>query len=177
MSSWFSNDFVSQRIIFCDFQSINCFLWQLISWKTSTNVQYFHLMTILSTNFNAFSSIENGSFKGRWSMLSWTTMEMNSHQTDSHLTDLFHSFCNFLLIFNIISKLVRERSWQVIALFLFDSDSPKDFHVWCMLNYFVKLVNCVSCCKWNIVYWGPLEIFLLFDRIWVNQIFWSNPKV
>lgn len=177
MSSWFSNNFISQRIIFCGFQGINCLLWQLTSWKASSNVQYFHLMTILSTNFYAFSCIWDGSFKGWWPMLPRTTVEMNSHQTDSHLADLKHSFCNFLFSLNIIPKLVRKWGWQMITLLLLNGNSPKDFHVWSVLNNFVKLIDCIGCCEWNAVFRCPFKIFLFLDRIGINNIVRSNSKV
>lgn len=174
MSSWFSNNFISQRIILCSFQGINCLLWQLISWKTSSNVQYFHLMTILTTYFNTFSCIWDGFFKSWWPMLSWTTMEMDSHQFDSHLANLKHSFRNFLFSFNVISKLVRKWSWQMITLFFLDGDSPKNFHIWSIFHNFVKLINCISCCKWDVMFCCPLEILLFLDRIGVNNIIGSN---
>ena len=63
VSTWFSDDMVIQRIVLCDLESVNGLLGDLSCWEPSSNVQDSHLMTVLTTNFNAMSCVENRPFK------------------------------------------------------------------------------------------------------------------
>lgn len=134
-------------------------------------------MTILATNFNALASINNCSLESWWTMLTRAAMEMNSHEVDTHSLNLFHPFGDFLFSINVITEFAWKLSRQMIALFLLYGNPPQNSHVGGILKNLVKLVNCVSSCQWNSMFWSPLKFFLLLNGIWVNKILWSNSEV
>lgn len=128
VSARFCNNFVSKRIIFSYLQGINCFLVEISRRETTSDVQKTHLMPILSTNYKAFSSKQYCLSESWRSMHSWSTMEMDTLEFDSHIFNLFHSVMNFLSGINIISKLAWKRSSKFIRSLFLDSYSPKDLH-------------------------------------------------
>ena len=170
MTARFSDYSVSQWIVSCYLQSLNGWLIEFSSWKSSSNVHCSHLVIVDSSNLKA-SSCKFYCFTKCWgSMLPWSTVKMNSFEFNSHFLNLMHSWVNFFICVYIISELSRERSSKIISCFFFDGDSPEDAHIGGNLLDFDELVNWVCCGQFHTVVLSPLEIALVFDWIWVYDL-------
>jgi len=124
MSTRLGYNLVVHRILFCDFQGVNSFLSKISRGETSSDIQNTHLMTKLSPDLHALSGSQNSSFKAWRSMMPRSTMEMNTTDVHSHLSNFLHSFLHFFSSLKVISKFSWKRSRQIVTCIFFDWDSP-----------------------------------------------------
>jgi len=167
MSARLSDDLISQGIIFCGFQSLNCLLIQISGWKASSNVHDCHLVPVLSPNFQTLSCQAHGSSEGGWAVHSRATVEMYSFDVDSHSLYFSHPEMNFLLSVNVISKFTRKGT-HIVRCFFFNRNSPKYVHFWCVLLNFNQLIHWVGSCSFDSNFLSPFQITLILDGIRVN---------
>lgn len=109
VSSRFSNNFVTHWVFFSDLQSVDGFFRKFSWWKTSSNVQNTHFMTKVPSDLHALTCSQNSSFKGGWSMMSRSTVEVNTWQVDSQLFDFLHPFWDFFCTVQIVTKFAWKR--------------------------------------------------------------------
>lgn len=177
MSTRLSKYLISERIVLSNFQSINSLLREIAWRETTSNIHNVHLVTISSSNDHALSSSQNSSLEGRWSMMSRSTVEMNTWEIDSHISDFHHSVMHFFSSVKVISKLAWERRSQIVSCIFLDSQSPENLHFWCNLFNFSKFINWIGSCKFNLVIGGPLKIVFVFNWVWINKIWWFNSHI
>lgn len=176
--SWLGNYFIVQGVSLSDFEGIKCFLGEISRGETSADVENFHLVSVLSSYLHALPCKDDSPFEARRAVMSWTTMEVNASNVDSHLFYFCHSLVHFLGGVQVVSKLSWEGGGQVVAGIFFDGNSPKNLHLRGILLNLPQLINRVSCGQLDVVLGSPNQVVVVLDWVRIHEIrsFYSHFK-
>lgn len=171
VSARFSNNSVTERIITGILQVRDELFVKITRRITTTEIKNFHGMTILSANFNAFSSHIDGLQERAGTILTGTTVEVNTVETDTQfLSNILENFVGIFKGSNVITKFIGEDSGELLRVIFSNGNTPEDLHVGGDSLNLDDFINGISSSVKNIVLSSVEDILFFLNRIGVNHV-------